>query len=266
MILRKMKYINLSNVTKGLNKLKSQKIFPYSVVDNFFDKRTAKKLENEFPDYNDKNLHEYNNYCEVKKSSDNWNLFSNTTYKVFTILNSEEFTKLMSKKLKLPNIVGDPGLHGGGLHMMSKNGKLNPHLDYSLHPKMHFQRKFNLIVFLTKKWSKNYGGELCFYLKNPKNKNLPGNLYKKIYPKFNRAVFFDTSKNSWHSVEPIKGKKTRKTIAAYYLIPVKNKLIKRERALYAPMPKQIYNKRVLSFIKMRTNSKQFSKVYKTKKR
>ena len=72
--------------------------------------------------------------------------------------------------------------------------------------------KFNLIIFLSKNWGKNWGGELCFYLKNPKNKKMPGRLYKKIQPKFNRAVFFDTSISSWHSVEPIREKKTRKTV------------------------------------------------------
>ena len=157
-------------------------------------------------------------------------------------------------------------VHGGGWHMMYKKGKLNPHLDYSRHPKMHLQRKFNLIIFLTNKWKKNWGGETCFYLRNKKNKKLPGEVFKKIYPKFNRAIIFDTSKTSWHSVDPIKVKKIRKTIAVYYLIPLKNKLVKRERALYAPTQKQIYSKKVLNFIKMRTSSKQFSKVYKTKNR
>ena len=37
----------------------------------------------------------------------------------------------------------------------------------------------------SKNWGKNWGGELCFYLKNPKNKKMPGRLYKKIQPKFN---------------------------------------------------------------------------------
>ena len=61
--------------------------------------------------------------------------------------------------------MSDHGLHGGGWSMLTKGGKLNPHLDYSLHPKIYAQRKFNLIVFLSKSWKKNWGGELSFYLK-----------------------------------------------------------------------------------------------------
>ena len=60
---------------------------------------------------------------------------------------------------------------------------------------------------------------------------MPGKLFKKILPKFNRAVIFDTSNYSWHGVEPIKGNSIRKTIAVYYLIPIKkNNEIKRQRA------------------------------------
>ena len=42
----------------------------------------------------------------------------------------------------------DPGLHGGGWHIHSNKGNLNPHLDYSIHPKMDIQRRLNLIVYL----------------------------------------------------------------------------------------------------------------------
>ena len=237
---------------------------PYTIVDNFFKKNIAIKLEKEFPEYNDKNLHAYKNYCEIKKSSNNWNLFPSLTYEIFTILNSEKIIKLICKKLNIKTLLADYGLNGGGWHMMNVNGRLNPHLDYSLHPKFYAQRKFNLIVFLNKSWKVNWGGELSLYEKNSKNKKIPGKLIKKIYPKFNRAVFFDTSKTSWHSVEPIKTKAIRKSIAVYYLIPAKkNKMSKRQRALYSPSLKQINSKKVLKFIKLRSNLVQSVKVYKT---
>ncbi len=260
------KYINFKNLNKGLAKFKSQKPFSYTIVDNFFKTSIAKNLEKEFPNYNDKNLHVYNNFCEVKKSSNNWNLFPKLTYSIFSFLNSEKITNILGSKLNINKVLSDSGLHGGGWHLMNNKGKLNPHLDYSLHPKINAQRKLNLIVFLTKGWKENWGGELCFFHKNLKNKNLPGKIYKKIYPKFNRAVIFDTSRSSWHSVSSIKAKKIRKTIAVYYLISLtKKNSVSRQRALYAPLKKEIHNKKILKFIKMRANSHLFSKVYKTKK-
>ena len=96
------KYINFSNLTKALINFNAQKPFPYAIVDNFFKKSIARKLEKEFLNYNDKNLHEYNNYCEIKKSCNNWNLFPPLTYKIFTILNSNKILKIISNKLNIP--------------------------------------------------------------------------------------------------------------------------------------------------------------------
>ena len=41
-------YINFSNLTKALINFNAQKPFPYAIVDNFFKKSIAKKLEKEF--------------------------------------------------------------------------------------------------------------------------------------------------------------------------------------------------------------------------
>ena len=57
------------------------------------------------------------------------------------------------------------------------------------------------------------------YKKNKNNKNMYGDVVTKIKPKFNRVIF-NTSQNSWHSVEEIKGGKSvfRRTIATYYFV------------------------------------------------
>ncbi len=254
--------INNKNFNKSFKNLQ-KKNFPYVVIDNFFKKNIAIKLEKEFPKYENKILHEYKNFCEIKKSLNNWNIFPPLTYKTFTILNSNEVIKLLTKKLKLQKMYADFGLNGGGWHMMNKKGKLNPHLDYFIHPKINKQRKFNLIIFLTNGWREKWGGELCFYKENKKDKKLHGELFKKIYPKFNRAVFFDVSMNSWHGVNSIKVNKIRKSIAVYYLVnPKKNEFNIRKKALYAPTKNQINKKNILKFIKLRSNAKSFSKVYK----
>ena len=67
---------------------------------------------------------------------------------------------------------------------------LNPHLDYSLHPKLYLQRKLNIIIYISKLWKENWGGGLG--LENDNNQ--PGKLEKTIIPKFNRAIIFDTIK------------------------------------------------------------------------
>ena len=259
-------YINLKNLGKSMKEFYNKSPFPYAVIDNFFKPSIANKLEKEFPKYKDKRLHEYKNYCEIKKTSNNWNFFPPLTYKVFSLLNSSQTTKFLSKKLKIPKVIPDYGLHGGGWHLMHHKGKLNPHLDYFIHPKANLQRKYNLIVFLSKGWKENWGGEICFYNKNKKNNKIPGDLSTKIYPKFNRAVFFDVSNHSWHGVLQPKRKVIRNSMAVYYLInPSKKDLLNRSRALYAPTNKQKGNKKILKFIKLRSSTKHFSKVYRKNK-
>ena len=127
--------------------------------------------------------------------------FKPQTYKLFTYLNSQKFINKIQGKLtkKIP----DDGLHGGGLSIMRSNvGKLNPHLDNSIHPKNGLLQ-YNLILFLNKNWQRKNGGCLNFYIKNNTNDKIHGKLSTSIMPIFNRCVIFDTSMNSWHSVEKL---------------------------------------------------------------
>ena len=93
-------YINLKNLGKSMRTFYKKSPFPYAVIDNFFKPSIANKLEKEFPKYKDKRLHEYKNYCEVKKTSNNWNFFPPLTYKVFSLLNSNQTTKFFILYIK----------------------------------------------------------------------------------------------------------------------------------------------------------------------
>ena len=91
----------------------------------------------------------------------------------------------------------DAGLNGGGWHIHSRGGKLNTHLDYSLHPKLNLQRKLNIIVYLNSEWKSEWEGILAYGVMKD---DAPGDLVKEIEPKFNRAIIFDTTMNSWHGL------------------------------------------------------------------
>lgn len=255
------------NLKNNFKNFKLSKPFNYAICDNFFNLIHAKKLAKEFPKYSDNDVwHEYKNPVEVKKSCNNWNKFSSHIYQTFLYLNSDEFIKKLEKLTKIKPLFPDFGLHGGGLHTHKNGGKLNHHLDYSLHPKSNLQRKINLIVYLSPRWKKEYGGELGFW-SHDKIKNCPLKLEKKIVPIFNRAVIFDTTQNSWHGiVSKLKSKKKiyRNSIAIYYMTYPPKNIVKRERALYAPNSKQVNKKEIINFIKKRSISKYASKMYKTK--
>ena len=54
---------------------------------------------------------------------------------------------------------------------MHHKGKLNPHLDYFIHPKANLQRKYNLIVFLSKDGKKIGVVKFVFIKKTKKTLN-----------------------------------------------------------------------------------------------
>jgi len=227
--------------------------FDHIVIDNFFPITKAKKLEKEFLDYNNPKWFSYDNPLENKKAINNWYDFPPDTYKTFCYLNSTKFMNTIREKTNIKKLYPDIGLHGGGWHIHSRGGKLNVHLDYSIHPKTGLQRKLNLIVYLTENWKIEWGGGLEFWSHNSET-NKPLKKEKTIDNVFNRAVLFDTTQNSWHGIpQPINCPEGvyRKSLAVYYMTDPEEYMWDRKRALYAPTKEQEENQEVLNFIEQR---------------
>jgi hypothetical protein len=161
----------------------------------------------------------------------------------------------------------DPGLHGGGWHIHGSGGNLNPHFDYSIHPKVGLQRKLNIIIYLSSDLQDSHGGYLGLW-SHDLEANQPKELVKSIQPKFNRAVIFDTTQNSWHGLsKPLIQPNGiyRKSLAVYYLTDPPPNVDKRERALFAPRDEQKGNKYVEELIQRRADTLNFSSAYRPKK-
>lgn len=255
---------NLKSIQNAQNTWETAIPFSHCVIDNFLDENLAHTLENEFPLFDSEIWHGYKNAIEDKKVCNNWNVFPENTYSFFSMLNSHEFTEVLSKLLLggIP-LYSDNGLNGGGWHIHSHGGKLNQHLDYSLHPKLRKQRKLNIIIYLNSSWNSSWGGQIGFWSNESSEK--PGKLTKEINPEFNRAVIFDTTQNSWHGLTrplmcPLD--QFRKSIAVYYLTDADEDVDRRGKALFAPTPEQEGDEKVLNLIKKRADIKRAGSVYK----
>lgn len=257
-------YINIENLEKAFKSYKGAFPFDYCVVDNFFDQQMAENLSDDFPEFNDQIWHQYDNPIEIKKVSNLWNIFPPTTYSVFSDLNSPEFVKFLSKISNIDTLYADNGLNGGGWHMLNNGGKLNPHLDYSMHPKLPLQRKINLIVYLNKNWKEEWGGELGLW-SSTDNGTKPQKIEEIVPPLFNRAIFFDTTMDSWHGLYNIVNSpenEFRKSMAIYYLTDPPKNVDERAKALFAPTDDQKGDKSIEELIKKRADVKSASDVYK----
>lgn len=236
--------------------------FTHTVVDSFLPNKLAEKLFEEFPDFNDDVWFNYNNKIEDKKLLSDWRKFPEHTYQLFTFLNSPAVLEIVSTMFGA-RVYPDHGLHGGGWHIHANGGKLNPHLDYSIHPTLKQQRKVNLIIYLCKDWKEEYGGHFGLYEQAKEGKR-SGDLVKEISMGFNKAVLFDTTQKSWHGLsrevncpENI----FRKSLAVYYLTDPPQDVDSRSRALFSPTEAQRGDEAILELIEKRSDIKTATEVY-----
>ena len=246
--------LNWQNIIQAFQEYHNNIPFHHTIVENFFTDELAQKLESEFLDYNSSKWFVYKNQIEDKKALNDWNVFPKNTYKVLAHLNSPEFLKKLSQ-LVGTELHSDIGLNGGGWHIHGPGGNLNPHLDYSIHPKLELQRKVNIIVYLSQDLKEEHGGHLGLWTNDEVNFQ-PEALVKEIVPKFNRAVIFDTTQNSWHGMSRILAQPLgiyRKSLAIYYLCTPPQDVDTRGRALFAAREGQKEDIEVKELIKARAD-------------
>lgn len=147
-----------------------------AIIDNFFDSATVDGLVSEFPASTDPGWHVYDNPLEIKLARDEFTGLERVQ-KAFEFLESEACLDRMRYITDVHGIEHDPHRHGAGLHCHERGGKLDMHVDYSIHPLSGKTRCLNLIVYLTPDWNPSWGGEL--HLGDD-----------RIQPLFNRAVLF----------------------------------------------------------------------------
>lgn len=255
--------IDLSAQENAFQTFHLAKPFHHCVVENFIKEPFLNEIEKEFLSFDSPKWFVYNNAIEDKKALNDWNVFPPQTYKLFSYMNSPEFVAELSDLVGV-QLYADSGLHGGGWHVHGTGGNLNPHLDYSIHPKLGLERKINIIIYLSRELKEEHGGHLGLWNQHPNNHDMPDTLAKEIAPVYNRAVIFDTTQNSWHGMSrPLTQPQGiyRKSLAIYYLCEPSRHADSRGRALFAPREDQIGDKSVEELIRMRVDVSNSSKVY-----
>jgi Rps23 Pro-64 3,4-dihydroxylase Tpa1-like proline 4-hydroxylase len=258
-------FLSAQNLTNQFQGFFQGNPFHHAVIDDFLKIEVARQIEGEFLAYESPKWYTYKNALEDKKALNDWNLFPEMTYRLLSFLNSDEFVSTLSNLLGI-KLYSDQGLHGGGWHIHGSAGNLNPHLDYSIHPKLKLQRKLNIIIYVSSDLLQTHGGYLGFW-ENAKSELRPTRLVQDIQPKFNRAVLFDTTQNSWHGFSrPLNQPRGvfRKSLAVYYLCEPLGVVDQRQRAYFAPREAQIGDDKVDQLIKLRAGLSTSHLVYQDK--
>jgi Rps23 Pro-64 3,4-dihydroxylase Tpa1-like proline 4-hydroxylase len=254
--------VNLDALREGFAHFHHAHPFDHCVIDGFLKEEAMHRLSSEFIPYDSNKWFVYQNAIEDKRTLNDWNIFPKETYQFFSYLNSAAFLDILSELAGI-RLFADGGLHGGGWHSHRQGGYLNPHLDYSIHPKLKLQRKLNIILYASPSMRNEYGGHLGLWTHNPAT-NQPGELIKEVAPAFNRAIIFDTTQNSWHGMSRALTQPEgiyRQSLAIYYLCVPGAQASKHERALFAPTQAQIGDKDVEELIRQRAGVESSVKVY-----
>lgn len=257
-------FLNNRNWRALQSEFLSNKPFNHIVIDDFFLPEVVEQLVKEFPSYDSTvwNAH-YNNAIENKKACNHWDKFPRTTYAAFHYLCGAGFENIVSEITGYPGVQADVGLHGGGWHAHATSGKLNVHLDYSIHPKLQLERHYNLIVYITPDWNPAWGGGLELWDHN--EDGTPSELITTVENRFNRAVLFDTTQYSWHGLpRDLKCPEgvMRQSMAVYYVTEPAEDADSRSRALFVPHGAQSDDPKILELIKLRSSEATAEKVYK----
>lgn len=255
-------YVQLDHLRAAARQFHGAAPFDHCVIDDFLIPDLARQLDVEFLAFDSPKYFVYKNPLEDKKALNDWNAFTPKTYSLFQYLASKPFVDLLSQMVGIP-LHPDPGLHGGGWHIHGPGGNLNPHLDYSIHPKLGLQRKLNLIIYVSEQLQEVHGGHLGFWASE---NGSPSHLVREIAPQFNRAVLFDTTQNSWHGMSQNLVQPAgiyRKSLAIYYLCDPPSVVDPRNRALYAPREHQKNDPAILEVIQKRADLGRSDQVYQT---
>ena len=128
-------------------------------------------------------------------------------------MNGFEMLLFLERLTGIEGLIPDPYFGGGGLHQIEPGGFLKVHADFNVHPKLHLDRRLNMLIYLNKDWREEYGGHLELWDREAHT------CRTRILPLFNRTVVFSTTDTSVHGhPHPLTSPPgvTRKSVSLYY--------------------------------------------------
>ena len=170
----------------------SRQPFPHVVLDNFLISAAAWKIVDELPQEWPSSWVGRNDYYQSQRWSKGRGLLGPVTNAFIDQLHDKRFLTFLTKMTGIPGLNGDPGLVGGCIHEMERDGYLSIHRESNKYN--HQDRRVCLILNITPYWDEVWGGNLELW-----NEDVTRRV-RAITHVFNRAVIFDTGEYAFHGV------------------------------------------------------------------
>ncbi|MFC3194958.1 2OG-Fe(II) oxygenase [Marinicella sediminis] len=215
------------------------KPFRYVVVDDFFTPEFCAQLLKQFPDFNDQDAIDENQTVGRKAVVQQVPEIGRAYRDLDRLVQSQAFINQVEHITGIEGLLYDPHYIGGGTHNNLNGQELDPHVDFTHHPITSHHRRLNLIVYLNRQWSAEWGGQIQFH-KNPRLSPDEDEIIS-VLPLFNRAVLFETHNHSWHGFPPISLPEehknlSRKSFALYYYTHQRAQPVDPHSTIYVERP------------------------------
>lgn len=187
------------------------------VIEDFLQPDVARQAFDAFPKPEDMQI-AFAGLAEVKNAEERLERLDPVFSQIFAALQSAQFVQWLADVAQIPDLVADPGLHGGGLHQGPDGSYLDVHADFNIHPRLGLYRRLNLLVYLNPRWAPQWQGYLELWSRDMKE------CRQYIEPKFNRCVIMETHDHAFHGYKELRLPPgvTRKSVASYYYSPARS--------------------------------------------
>lgn len=221
-----------ANIEQLRHRYQTAQPFPHIVIDDFLEPEAARAAMAEFPPLDQERWNNYIHINERKFSNTDPANWGPTLQQTLETLNSPRFVDFVGTLLGDDDLIADPSLEGGGLHLSKPGGYLNIHADFTVHPHhRNWQRRVNIILYLNEDWKPEYGGDIELWSTDMKE------CVQKVSPVGNRALIFSTDATSYHGhPEPLRCPEgvARHSLALYYFTVERDPLVRSTE--YRPRP------------------------------
>jgi Rps23 Pro-64 3,4-dihydroxylase Tpa1-like proline 4-hydroxylase len=183
--------------------------FPHLVVDDLL--RISPLAASTFPDISWPGWNELGDrYQQNKRACADLDVIPEPFRALIRELSEPRFLGVLEQITGIKQLLPDPYLVGGGLHLSGSGGILSPHTDFHYYRALNLYRRINVLVYLNEDWSMEDGGCLSFYDRQDR-------AVQTVIPGWGRVVIFRTDDQSVHGFPiPVSEGKWRRSVALYY--------------------------------------------------
>ncbi|MEO8383353.1 MAG: 2OG-Fe(II) oxygenase [Acidobacteriota bacterium] len=188
--------------------------FPHIVLDGLFDEDVLRGVLRDFPAPEETRWMRFDSPTEKKLGYfHEQSTITSTVRSFLDALNGFEMLLWLERLTGIEGLIPDPYFGGGGLHQIERGGFLKIHADFNVHPKLHLDRRINMLIYMNEGWSEEWGGQLELWSADMTA------CRQRILPTLNRTVVFSTTDTSFHGhPHPLTAPpgRTRKSVSLYY--------------------------------------------------